>query len=202
MIPLAACSVVALAVVIERAVVLGLSRRRLRRQRAAFLEAVGEGDLRAARRLLNRRTDFLSRMLRASIGGRTSVDPEEPRRTWARRLTALATIATIAPLIGLLGTVAGMIGAFQEISALAATGATAGPGDLAGGIWQALLTTAAGLIVAIPCYVAHSWLAAWVNRLIEDLESGHARCLNLYRRHVQDEHASAVPARSVRRRVA
>ena len=128
MIPLAACSVVALAVVIERAVVLGLSRRRLRRQRAAFLEAVGEGDLRAARRLLNRRTDFLSRMLRASIGGRTSVDSEEPRRTWARRLTALATIATIAPLIGLLGTVAGMIGAFQEISALAATGATAGPG--------------------------------------------------------------------------
>ena len=70
-----------------------------------------------------------------------------------RRLDFLATVATAAPLIGLLGTVLGMIKAFSKLSASGNVDITM----LAGGIWQALLTTAAGLSVAIPALIAHRW---------------------------------------------
>lgn len=71
-----------------------------------------------------------------------------------RGVRALELIAVIAPLIGLLGTVLGMIEAFQ---ALQEAGAGADPSILAGGIWEALLTTAAGMSVAIPASVLLSW---------------------------------------------
>ncbi|WP_075186225.1 MotA/TolQ/ExbB proton channel family protein [Teredinibacter haidensis] len=68
-------------------------------------------------------------------------------------LRPLEVISTLAPLMGLLGTVLGMIEAFQ---AMEAAGANINPSVLSGGIWQALLTTAAGLAVAIPTSLAHS----------------------------------------------
>ena len=82
-------------------------------------------------------------------------------------LRALELIATIAPLIGLLGTVLGMIEAFQ---ALQAAGNRADPAALAGGIWQALLTTAAGMAVAIPAAMALSWFESICDRVQADLE--------------------------------
>jgi biopolymer transport protein ExbB len=84
-----------------------------------------------------------------------------------RGLRALELIATIAPLIGLLGTVLGMIEAFQ---ALQAAGNRADPAALAGGIWQALLTTAAGMAVAIPAAMALSWFESICDRIQLDLE--------------------------------
>lgn len=75
-------------------------------------------------------------------------------------LRPLELIAAIAPLVGLLGTVLGMIGAFQ---ALQESGSGADPSVLAGGIWEALLTTAAGMAVAIPA----SALASWIEGLAE-----------------------------------
>ena len=69
-------------------------------------------------------------------------------------LRPLEVIATLAPLLGLFGTVLGMIEAFQ---AMEAAGAQVNPGVLSSGIWKALLTTAVGLAVAIPCSLAHSW---------------------------------------------
>jgi len=70
------------------------------------------------------------------------------------RLSALATIAHISPLLGLLGTVTGMTASFHTIQVRAAGLNPVTPGDLAGGIGEALLTTVAGLIVAIPTYTA------------------------------------------------
>ncbi len=84
-----------------------------------------------------------------------------------RGLRALELIATIAPLIGLLGTVLGMIEAFQ---ALQAAGNRADPAALAGGIWQALLTTAAGMAVAIPAAMALSWFESICDRVQGDME--------------------------------
>lgn len=78
---------------------------------------------------------------------------EEVLFSFRRRLDFLATVATTAPLIGLLGTVLGMINAFSRLSASGNVDITM----LAGGIWQALLTTAAGLSVAIPSLLAHRW---------------------------------------------
>ncbi|MEO1677985.1 MAG: MotA/TolQ/ExbB proton channel family protein [Pseudomonadota bacterium] len=82
-------------------------------------------------------------------------------------LRALDLIVTIAPLVGLLGTVLGMIEAFQ---ALQDTGARADPAVLAGGIWEALLTTAAGMAVAIPAAVALSWFESVADSAQHDLE--------------------------------
>ncbi|MCI2393810.1 MotA/TolQ/ExbB proton channel family protein [Aliiroseovarius sediminis] len=82
-------------------------------------------------------------------------------------LRPLDLIATIAPLVGLLGTVLGMIDAFQ---ALQLAGDTVDATLLAGGIWQALLTTAAGMAVAIPATIAHSWFEAVADRVQADLE--------------------------------
>ena len=90
-------------------------------------------------------------------------------------LRALVVIATVAPLLGLLGTVLGMIGAFQ---ALQESGARADPSALAGGIWEALLTTAAGMAVAIPAAVALSWFEGLADRIAADMEDQSLRILN------------------------
>jgi biopolymer transport protein ExbB len=82
-------------------------------------------------------------------------------------LRVLELIALIAPLLGLLGTVLGMIDAFRELQA---AGGAADPSDLAGGIWEALLTTAAGMAVAIPAAVALTWFESVADRLRLDLE--------------------------------
>lgn len=82
-------------------------------------------------------------------------------------LRVLDLIAMIAPLIGLLGTVLGMIEAFQ---ALQEAGNRTDPAALAGGIWQALLTTAAGMAVAIPATIALVWFESLIERLQADLE--------------------------------
>lgn len=76
-------------------------------------------------------------------------------------LRALEIIGTVSPLLGLLGTVLGMIQAFQQLEL---AGNQVDPAILSGGIWQALLTTAAGLAVAIPAVLAHAWLERKVER--------------------------------------
>lgn len=77
-------------------------------------------------------------------------------------LRPLEVIATLSPLLGLLGTVIGMIMAFQQ---MAAAGNQVDPSVLSGGIWQALLTTAVGLSVAIPVVAVHTWLERKVERV-------------------------------------
>lgn len=90
-------------------------------------------------------------------------------------LRGLELVATIAPLLGLLGTVLGMITAFQ---ALQDAGARADPAALAGGIWEALLTTAAGMAVAIPASMALTWFESVVDRLRRDMEDAATRLLH------------------------
>lgn len=118
-----------------------------------------------------------------SVLGDAGRDREEMREEIARLgaraaagqragLRALELIAAIAPLIGLLGTVLGMIEAFQ---ALASAGARADAAVLAGGIWQALLTTAAGMAVAIPATIAQSGFEAVAERLQGELEDDATR---------------------------
>ena len=99
-------------------------------------------------------------------------------------LRLLALIATLSPLLGLLGTVLGMIDAFR---ALEAAGNRVDPAILSGGIWVALLTTAAGLIVAIPAAAAHNWLEGMVYRVRRGMEDAATR--------VFTQHAGAQAAR-------
>lgn len=82
-------------------------------------------------------------------------------------LSLLATVGYVAPLFGLLGTVLGMIDAFVQISR---SSGAAPLGNLADGIWMALVATAAGLSVSIPAYVAYNYLVSRLNHLIFDME--------------------------------
>lgn len=82
---------------------------------------------------------------------------------------ALATIGNIAPLLGLLGTIMGMIKAFMVIQQM---GGKVNAAVLAGGIWEAMLTTALGLAVALPTMAAHSYLVAKVDKYEARLQNG------------------------------
>ena len=83
-------------------------------------------------------------------------------------LRLLSVIASIAPLLGLLGTIFGMINAFQTV---AASGEALGKTELlAKGIYQAMITTAAGLMVAIPVLIAYHWIAARVEQLVDEID--------------------------------
>src|SRR3989442_3921433 len=84
-----------------------------------------------------------------------------------RFLGVLATLAYLTPLIGLLGTVAGMIDAFDTISS---NGGYATVTELSRGVYKSLLTTAAGLVVATPTFVAYSYLSSRVNTMLHDME--------------------------------
>lgn len=87
-------------------------------------------------------------------------------------LRFLDLTVTIAPLLGLLGTVLGMIEAFQ---ALQSEGSGADAAVLAGGIWEALLTTAAGMAVAIPVWVALTWFESVIERMQRQMEDAATR---------------------------
>lgn len=92
------------------------------------------------------------------------------------KLRVLELIATLSPLLGLLGTVLGMIEAFQQLQS---AGASVDPSILSGGIWEALLTTAAGLVVAIPAVIGHGWLERRVERYKVSLEDVMTRAFTL-----------------------
>ena len=92
-----------------------------------------------------------------------------------RGLVVLATIANVAPLMGFLGTVAGMIQAFASIE----SAGQVDPALVAGGIKVALLTTAAGLTIAIPVNIFYNYFVARIDKLIVDMEQGAQEVLNL-----------------------
>lgn len=127
-------------------------------------------------------TRVLGAAMTALHGGRTpkAAEAEAERRgneevmRMNRLLRLLEVIAMVSPLLGLLGTVLGMIQSFQELE-LAQGSANASV--LAGGIWQALLTTAAGLIVAIPAAIAANLLAARVDNAAHQIENAVARLM-------------------------
>lgn len=96
--------------------------------------------------------------------------------TWLRLLDL---ISMIAPLLGLLGTVLGMIKSFQDLSA---AHGSANASVLAGGIWEALITTAAGLVVAIPAAVAANLLSGRIDAAAQKIESAAMRLLALSQR--------------------
>jgi len=107
-----------------------------------------------------------------------------------RGLVILATIANVAPLMGFLGTVAGMILAFAAIE----EAGTVEPTLVAGGIKVALLTTAAGLIIAVPINIMYNFFVTRIDRLIVDMEQGAQKIINLAWDMDRDGKIEIVPA--------
>jgi len=92
------------------------------------------------------------------------------------KLPILGMLAFAAPLLGLLGTVLGLLDIFMKLSAASGYVTAA---DISGGMYQSLLTTAAGLGIGIAAHVGHSYLSAWVNSLLHDMERGGIEVLHL-----------------------
>ncbi len=97
-----------------------------------------------------------------------------------RNLSILSMLATITPLIGLLGTILGLLDAFLAISAHSGYATTA---EIARGVFESLLTTAAGLAVAIPSFLAYSYLSSRVNDLIHDMERASIEIIQMLQLH-------------------
>lgn len=95
-----------------------------------------------------------------------------------RSLRVLLTVAYVAPLIGLLGTLLGLLDTFQMLNTGAAA-AAATPLSLSAGIYQSLVTSAAGLIVAIPAYLLYTYLVAKAKNLMHDMERAGIEIVNL-----------------------
>ncbi len=93
-----------------------------------------------------------------------------------RYLSVMMTIAYIAPLIGLLGTVIGLVDTFVEFNTLSGQATIA---DLSRGVYQSLITSAAGLVVAIPTFILYSYLATYARTLMHDMERGGIEVVNI-----------------------
>jgi biopolymer transport protein ExbB len=173
MIPLALCSVVALAVIIERVwFYAGVSRET--RRFMALLQRGEPRDRDAMLRLCQRSQAPLARVILAGLqrGNPHSGSAAERQASievqqLERYLPALDAIVTLAPLLGLFGTVTGMM---RALGALAREGITH-PRLVTGGIAEALITTAAGLIIAIFAFAAHAWLQRMVEHQVFAMET-------------------------------
>jgi len=114
-----------------------------------------------------------------------------------RNVEIVGTVATISPLLGLLGTVVGMIQVFRQFVVAYASG-NVGPDTFAQGIWQALITTAYGLIVAIPTLLLYRFLQGRTGRIVGEMEEDAMGIVNLLedsRRGRASERPAAEPAR-------
>lgn len=120
-----------------------------------------------ARVLTGRRRGADPEMIRAEVA-RYGNRALEDLRAWLR---PLEVIASLAPLLGLFGTVLGMIAAFRQLEA---AGNQVNPAILSGGIWEALLTTAVGLAVAIPAVAALNWFERRIERTAHAMEDAVA----------------------------
>ena len=178
MVPIALCSVVALAYTVERSIRLRdgeLGSQRLGDSIVAALRSDGPQN---ALDICDRTSKPLGRVLGAGLRRFRSPVTEMEKAVedagsreieiLSGNLRPLVVVSAIAPLLGLLGTVIGMIKAFQVIAVEKAIGK---PELLAEGISQALVTTAAGLIVAIPAQVAYFYLKSRIDRFGRDVES-------------------------------
>jgi biopolymer transport protein ExbB len=103
-------------------------------------------------------------------------------------LNVLATLAYVTPLLGLLGTVLGLVDSFQTITANSDAAITTLP-ELSKGVYKALLCTAAGLSVAIPCHIAYNYLVSRVQDFCTDMEKASAEIMYFFRHHKKENGA-------------
>jgi len=186
--PILFCSIFALAIIIERMWYLRKIQIDTRQFLNRILDKMRRHQIKEALEICETRKNPISRILKAGIlkydRGRQQIKEaiedsalyEEPNLE--KNMTILATVAHISPLLGLLGTVVGLVRCFQVIQEKSTMFQPVSPGDLAGGIWEALLTTVAGLVVAIPAFVAYNYLVSRINNFILEMEKASTELVN------------------------
>lgn len=182
MIPILICSILALALFVERLIYFARMKNQGKGIESVIISFLDQGREDEAIKAAEQSASPMGRVLSAAMEVRHTdretletviIDAiEEEVRDLSVNTQALATVANIAPLLGLLGTVIGMIKAFMVIQEM---GGKVNAAVLAGGIWEAMLTTAFGLSVALPVMLAHSYLTAGIDRHEARLQKGSVR---------------------------
>jgi|TARA_R110001599_G_scaffold266002_1_gene466691 biopolymer transport protein ExbB len=185
MFPLLLCSVLALAIIIERFWTLRVSRLAPKSLVQGLWASIRKKELNARKIKELKEAAPLGRVLAAGLVNakhgrdimKESIQEEASHvvHEMERFLTALGTIAVITPLLGLLGTVIGMIKVFAQLQLEGAGNAAA----LAGGISEALITTAAGMTIAIPALIFHRYFLRRVDEIVVDMEQESLRLVEV-----------------------
>ncbi len=189
MIPIILCSIFALAIILERVISIYQSRIDTSKFMDEITAALKRNRISDALEICEQTQGPIAQILKAGIS-RHDRSRQEIREAiedaglhevpkLERNLSALATIAHISPLLGLLGTVTGMVSTFQIIQQRTQAMSPVDPSILSKGIWEALITTVAGLIVAIPSFVAYNYLVAKVENLVVEMEISATDLLNV-----------------------
>ncbi len=180
MYPIIFCSVASFAILFER---LWFLRKKniIFEPKSLFQVATAENGVLQLLEKTADKTDIFSKTVHDFLSDDSQSDIEEIASMYAKanstilysNISITGTMATISPLLGLLGTVLGMIRMFTRFS-----GSGGSPEVMAAGIWEALITTAAGLIVAIPSLIIYRYLISIANKRVEELEFNLRRLLS------------------------
>jgi biopolymer transport protein ExbB len=177
-------SIIGLVFIIERLVTLSRARVNIRKLMSDVLSAMRAEGIDGAMRVCERTRGPIAAVLHSGLlrAGRGPDAVKEAIETAGsietsfleRGLVAIATVAQVAPLLGFLGTVSGMISAFAAIAAAEQVSAKV----VASGIEEALITTATGLIIAIPASIGHSFFVSQIDRFVLEMEEASAELVN------------------------
>ena len=186
-------SLIAIALFVERIIAMRNERKQMQSLFSPLLEAIKNEQFERAETLIDNNKSALGIIVRKLIQNRDQsrdalleIINDESQRQYPRLnrlIPFIGVIATLSPLMGLLGTVTGMIQVFSKLADEYAAGANANPGMLAGGLWEALLTTAAGLCVAIPAFLFHRGLNSILDNLWLSMQSNATDILNILAPH-------------------
>ncbi|MFC6999998.1 MotA/TolQ/ExbB proton channel family protein [Rufibacter roseus] len=186
MIPLVLLSLVAIYIFVERY----LTIKKASQNPAGFVQRLKSlvlaGDVQGAKMLCAQTNSPISRMLEKGISkiGQPLNNIEASIENVGKieianlekNLSGLATVAGAAPMLGFLGTVTGMIGAFI---AIAQAEGSVSPQLLSGGIYEAMVTTATGLIIGLPAYVGYNFLVSKIDSIVHDMEYSSIEFIDL-----------------------
>lgn len=177
-------SLVAFVFIIERFVTLARARVNVRRLMSDVLATMRSEGISGATKVCERTRGPIAAVLHSGLM-RASRGPDAVKEAietagsietsfLERGLVAIATVAQVAPLLGFLGTVSGMISAFAAIAAAEQVSAKV----VASGIEEALITTATGLMIAIPASIGHSYFVSQIERFVLEMEEASAELVN------------------------
>jgi len=189
MYPIILCSIIAFAIVIERLYHLHRAKIDTKKFMEDIANTLRRNKIMEAIELCDKTPGPIPHILKAGI-----MKHDRPRQEikeaiedaglyevprLEKNVPVLATVAHIAPLLGLLGTVTGMVRCFQTIQEKSTSFHPVSPGDLAGGIWEALITTVAGLTVGIPTLVAYNYFVSRVSGFVLEMEKAATDLVNI-----------------------
>lgn len=185
MYPLLASALIALTVILERLYLLGSAYQTPRSLVSEVLSKARASDIKRARELCSSSQTPITAVLSAGLDhfenpvSEMELSMKNRAEEWMpileKRIDIIDTVITAAPLMGLLGTITGMMSSFQVLSEKGVNE----PNAITGGVAEALIATATGLVIALVCLVAYNYLSARVKEFIYDVESVASRLVEV-----------------------